>query len=195
MTELPQEITLAKVRLHWGIFIPVLFLAFCPLLAFLPVLFMFHGLINALNRLGMPANPSLNLIWLFAMAPYFVIVMGLFLGTWFTYSKSEVVLTDHRLIFRTGVLSRRSGELPLENVESIYISEPVLGRLCGYGTVRVTSVSGAQWPLWFVGSPKVFLSTLQKAVRTAKNQIKGVDKTPDRRLPPQDVDSRYKPKA
>lgn len=43
----------------------------------------------------------------------------------------------------TGFLNKISGELPLENVESIYIAEPLFGRILGYGTVAVTSV-GAQ---------------------------------------------------
>ena len=127
MMELQQETTLAKVRLHWGIFIPVLLFALLPILASVPLIFVFHGLFAALGRMGMPANPSLNLVWLSALVPYFVVVLGLFLGTWFSYSKSELTLTNRRLVFRTGFLSKRCGELPLENVESIYISEPLSG--------------------------------------------------------------------
>jgi hypothetical protein len=91
----------------------------------------------------MLANPRPNLIWLLALVPYFMVVLGLVLGTWFSYWKSEITLMDRRLVFHTGFLSRRSGELPLENVESIYISEPLLGRVCGYGTVCEGS---PEWP-------------------------------------------------
>jgi hypothetical protein len=103
-------------------------------------------------------------------------------------------LTDRRLVFRTGFLSRRSGELPLENIESIYISEPFLGRLCGYGTVTVTTVGGAHFRLWFIGSPQSFHARLQKAVLDAKNCSRGRPKPPDGRPPPPDDDSRYRPK-
>jgi uncharacterized membrane protein YdbT with pleckstrin-like domain len=195
MMDLKQETTLAKVRLHWGIFIPVLLSAFGPIVASLPLIFLAHGLVNALSQIGMPANPGLNLIWLSVLVPYFVIVLGLLLGTWFSYLKSEVILTDRRLVFRTGLLSRRSGELPLENVESIYISEPLLGRMFGYGTVTVTTVGGAGFPLSFIGSPQNFHSTLQKAVFDAKNSLRRIPKPPESGSPPQDDDSRYKPKG
>jgi uncharacterized membrane protein YdbT with pleckstrin-like domain len=167
--ELKQETTLAKVRLHWGIFIPVLLFAFLPIIASLPVIFLVHGLLHAMRPLGMPPNPTLNLIWLSALVPYIVAVLGLLLVAWLTRSKSEVTLTNRRLLYRTGFLSRRSGELPLENVESIFISEPLLGRLCGFGTVTVTTVGGATYPLSYIGSPQSFHSMLQKAVANAKS--------------------------
>jgi uncharacterized membrane protein YdbT with pleckstrin-like domain len=169
MMESQQETTLAKVRLHWGIFIPVLLFALFPIFGSLPVIFLVHGLFNAMRRMGAPANPNLNLIWFSALVPYLLIVLGLLLLTWLTHSKSEVTLTNRRLLYRTGFLSRRSGELPLENVESIFISEPLLGRLCGFGTVTVTTVGGATFPLSFIGAPQSFHSTLQKAVVNAKN--------------------------
>jgi uncharacterized membrane protein YdbT with pleckstrin-like domain len=174
MMELRQEITLAKVRLHWGIFIPVLLFAFGPLVALLPLIFILHGFLHSLTQMEMRVNQSpsigsLNVIWLLPLVPYLVIVIGLLLGTWFSYSKSEVTLTNRRLVFRTGFLSRRSGELPLENVESIYISEALFGRLFGYGTIMVTTVGGAHFSLSFIGSPQTFHSTLQKAVLDVKS--------------------------
>jgi uncharacterized membrane protein YdbT with pleckstrin-like domain len=84
------------------------------------------------------------------------------------YVKSEVLLTDRRLIYRIGFLVRAAGELPLENVDAIFILEPLIGRLFGYGTVAVSSVGGAQFPLRFVGRPQVLHAMLQQAVAKAK---------------------------
>jgi uncharacterized membrane protein YdbT with pleckstrin-like domain len=198
--DLPQEATVAKVRLHWGIFIPVALVAIGLILPVLSIMFLAHGFYNALHQIGMPLNqspavPTLNLIWLVTLVPYFVIVLGLLLGTWISYAKSEITLTNRRLVFRTGFLSRRSGELPLENVESIYISEPLLGRLCGYGTVTVTTVGGDRFPLWFISFPQNFHSKLQEAVLNAKSSSRGIRKPPEGPLPLQDEDSRYKPKS
>jgi uncharacterized membrane protein YdbT with pleckstrin-like domain len=200
MMESQQETTLAKVRLHWAFFIPVLGFAVGPILALLPFIFVMRGLLNVLGQMGTRLNqpsgmPSFYLIWLLPLVLYFVIVLVLLLGTWFTYSKSEVTLTNRRLVFRTGFLSRRSGELPLENVESIYIHEPLLGRIFGYGTVMVTTVGGARFPMWFIGCPQSFHSTLQKAVLNAKNSIGRTPKPPASESPAQDDDSRYMPKG
>ena len=113
-----------KSAIHWGIFIPVLLLAFCVILISLLPFILVARLINVVGRMASqfnqhPALPGLNPMLLLVLVPDFVIVTGLLVGTWFTYLKSEVTLTDRRLVFRTGYLSRRSGEVPLENVESI----------------------------------------------------------------------------
>jgi PH (Pleckstrin Homology) domain-containing protein len=200
MMELRQETTLAKVRLHWGIFIPVLLLALVLIVASLSWMLFAHAMDTVLSQMPRQiirpaAVPRLNLFWLLPLVLDFVIVPFLLLGTWFSYSRSEVTLTDRRLVFRTGFLSRRSGELPLENVESIYISESLLGRLCGYGTVMVTTVGGARLPLAFIGSPQSFHSTLQKAVLDARNSVRRSPKPLESGSPPQDDDRRYRPKG
>lgn len=181
--ELQQETTLAKVRLHWGIFIPVALVACFLILGTLPFMFLAHSAEQALSDMARQFNRGssiqhYSLFWL-PLIPDLVIIAGMLLWTWFSYSKSEVTLTNRRLVFRTGLLSRRSGELPLENVESIYISEPLFGRMCGYGTVMVTTVGGASFALSFIGSPQIFHSTLQKAVLDAKNAIRGGPETPE----------------
>jgi len=172
MNESRTETTLTHARLHWGVFVPALLVVLALTVLTVPLLFVVHMATNAMTQLTtqlhQPAAPSLNLIWLAILFPDFLIVAGLLLGTWFSYAKSEVTLTNRRLVFRTGFLSRRSGELPLENVESIFISEPLFGRMCGYGTVLVTTVGGARFPLSFIGSPQSFHAALQKAVGNMK---------------------------
>lgn len=185
-----QETTLAGKRLHWGIFVPVLMMSAVMFLVTLPALYSLNSIANIFNRL----NPQTlhTSYWLFPMV---LVPECLFCGflatiTWIAYLKSEITLTNRRLMFRTGLLSRQSGELPLENVESIFIIEPLLGCLCGYGTVSVSSIGGRTFPLHFIGSPTAFHQLLQKAVRDAKTPSKSPPKPP----PPLDDDSRYKPK-
>jgi hypothetical protein len=193
-----QEATLAKVRLHWGIFIPAVLWIFGLILTVLPFFFMVHMLYGTLRQLGLSPNSTSarpSLMWTLTLAPYFLIALGVFSITWFTYWKSEITLTNRRLLFRTGFLSRRSGEWPLENVESIMISEPLFGRICGYGTITVTTVGGSTVPLSFLGSPQSFHSLLQKAVSDAKESPRPLKKPPELRPSPMDDDSRYRPKA
>jgi uncharacterized membrane protein YdbT with pleckstrin-like domain len=190
MMESQQETVLAKVRLHWGIFVPVLVVAFALITA---TLILFET-INSLIRIPMQAiqpavAPGSQLIWLMFVLPDLVIVPTLLLATWFAFLKSEVTLTNRRLMYRTGFWSRRSGELPLENVESIFISEPLFGRICGYGTVTVTTIGGSRFPFAFIGSPQGFHSIVQRAVENRKRPVRAVS------MPPQDDDSRYKPKG
>jgi uncharacterized membrane protein YdbT with pleckstrin-like domain len=194
MSGLQQETTLAKVRLHWGIFIPALIVVFILSVAALPMLFVLKGFSNIMAQLN-PQQSHSNGILLFAFLPDILIGGFLLLVTLVAYSKSEITLTNRRLIFRTGLLSRLSGELPLENVESIFIIEPFIGRLCGYGTITVTSIGGRTFPLRCIGSPQTFHVTLQNAVASAKAAQRVIAKPPVSIQTPQDDDSRYMPKG
>ena len=193
MNDTQQESTLATVRLHWGVFIPVIFilLALCvPVLPILFVLNMMASLARSVSPHSAPSNP-----WIyFLFIPEGIVFGATLMVTWIAYFKSEITLTSKRLIFRTGVLSRMTGELPLQNVESIFIIEPLIGRLCGYGTVTVTSIGGRVFPFRFIGSPQIFHAALQNAVTSAKTVQPIIAKPPVSALPAQDDDSRFKPK-
>jgi hypothetical protein len=175
MNEISDEFTLANERVHWGIFIPAIFALFFLSLAVFPlwlILKSFGAIMIQLNQ------QPIHMVWnvLLELFPDLVIGGSLLLMTWIAYRKSEIRLTNKRLIFRTGLLSRFSCELPLENVESIFIIEPIIGRLFCYGTVAVTSVGGIVFPLRYIRSPQKFHDTLQTAVVIAKKQIrKGVN--------------------
>jgi hypothetical protein len=194
MDDSEQETTLANVRLHWGIFIPAFFILFVLSLPILPALFVLKMMANLAGQLNPQSAPSNSWIIWFALIPDMVIFGFVMLVTWIAYLNSEIKLTTERLIFRTGLLSRVSGELPLENVESIFIIEPLIGRLCGYGTITVTSIGGQTFPLRCIGSPQTFHATLQNAVASAKAAKRVIANPPVSNQPPQDDDSRYMPK-
>jgi hypothetical protein len=79
----------------------------------------------------------------------------------------------------------------LENVEGLFIIEPLLGRLLGYGTVAVSTLGGLRLPLQYLSKPHVFHAVLQKAVASAKAGGRPAQKVPV----PQSDDSRYMPKS
>lgn len=192
MKESLQEQTLAQERLHWGIFIPVAIVAVALPIMTLPVLFFLKMTANVVGQLNPQAHPQSSwLVWL-VLIPDVVIAALLFLVTWLAYLKSEITLTNRRLIFRTGFLSRLSGELPLENLETIIVMEPLLGRVFGYGTVLVSGLGGTRFPLRFLPFPQRFHALLQKAVSDSK--VPGAVPATLARTPAQD-DSRYMPKG
>jgi hypothetical protein len=184
-----SETTLAKVRLHWGVFIPVILVTMVMSFAGFMLTIFLHFVGQAFNPSNQPLPwlPLLMMLMMLATPAVF-----LFVQAWLFYSKSEVTLTDRRLIFSMGIFyARMSGELPLENIETIFIFESVLGRIFGWGTVQVTSIGGRTFPLRYISSPHVFHAALQKAVADAKATTRPASKPA---MPPQDDDSRYMPK-
>lgn len=193
MNDTINEVTLARERLHWGIFIPPLLLLVLLLLVTLPGLFLVHLMSNVMNQLNpQPGKPTGGLFFLIIFLPELLVGLPLLLVTWAAYLKSEITLTNRRLIFRTGLVMRVAGELPLENVEAMIIVEPLLGRVFGFGTLIVTSIGGLRFPLRYIGSPQDFHATLQRAVNDAKRPVQPVRTVS---TPPQDDDSHYMPKT
>jgi uncharacterized membrane protein YdbT with pleckstrin-like domain len=188
-----SEKTLAVMRLHWGIFVPSFITLFMLSLAALPLFLIIKLLANVATQFNPQASSSTSWIILAALIPEAMFFGIIFLITWISYSRSEIKLTSKRLTFSTGLFSRVYGELPLENVESIFIIESLLGRLCGYGTVAVTSLGGRTFPLSYIDSPRFFHARLQMAVAEAKESAK----SPSSPTTPVQVeeDARYKPKA
>ena len=50
----------------------------------------------------------------------------------------EQGVTNKRVIYKHGIIARKSNEIKLESIETIEIDQSVAGRILGYGTVRMT---------------------------------------------------------
>jgi uncharacterized membrane protein YdbT with pleckstrin-like domain len=88
----------------------------------------------------------LGLIFLLVALVQVVSVGVVFLTT-------EFALTDRRIIAKSGLVRRRSLELLLSKVESIQVSQPLLGRALDYGTVVVVGTGGTQQPFRYISRP------------------------------------------
>jgi len=186
----PNEEVLKEQRIHLGIFVlPALVLIAFGMftLPIIPFLSMTRSLAAQFSpNQPQPAN---TLLWMIVLLPVLLITGAVFVAVLVAYLKCHVTLTDKRLIYTTGFLARHSGELPLQNIDTIFMSEPLLGRLLGYGTVTVCTLGGTRFKLDFLSNPHPFHAALQRAL----SQVK----TPVRRAPKQaplpEDDSRYMP--
>jgi len=74
---------------------------------------------------------------------------------------SLFIVTNRRVVLKTGIIRRRVAELVLAKCEGIQATESVTGRILGYGTLVVTT-GGATNCYYFVCKPFDF----KKAVNT-----------------------------
>ena len=186
----PNEEILRQERLHPGIFaLPaLLFVAF--LLPTIPLLILFNTMGKIIGQFSPQGQQStFPILWFFLIAMAFLPALLLFLVVLTAYMNCQITLTNKRLIYRTGFVARVAGELPLENVEAIFILEPLLGRLLGYGTVTVSSIGGLRLPLQYLAKPQVFHAALQRAVAQVKSPARPAPKS----APVLQDDSRYMP--
>jgi uncharacterized membrane protein YdbT with pleckstrin-like domain len=57
-------------------------------------------------------------------------------GRWLT---THFVITNRRVIFRTGLLTKRGIEIPIDRVNTVYFHQSVWGRLVGVGDLLIES--------------------------------------------------------
>jgi len=57
---------------------------------------------------------------------------------------TEVLVSNKRVLIKTGLFSRRSIEVLLTRVESVGIKQTLAGRILGYGTVVVSGIGGTR---------------------------------------------------
>ena len=76
-----------------------------------------------------------------------------FIHRWFHRLGTEIVVTDKRVIHKTGWISRRTEEMNITKVETVEVSQGIIGRILGYGTVLIRG-TGTSWePLQQVAAP------------------------------------------
>lgn len=70
-----------------------------------------------------------------------VLTMGIWLIPailiWLSWRNTEQGVTNKRVIYKHGIISRKTDEMRLSAIESIIIKQGIIGRILGYGTVII----------------------------------------------------------
>jgi uncharacterized membrane protein YdbT with pleckstrin-like domain len=80
---------------------------------------------------------------------------------------TELAVTNKRLIAKAGLISRNTVELNLSKVESVRVSQSILGRILGYGSIVVGGTGSTHAPVRFISHPMAF----KQAVTTATDAV------------------------
>ena len=98
-----------------------------------------------------------------------LIALGAFqlIATFIRQISTELVITDQRVIAKTGFIATTSYELMMTKVEGATIEQTVGGRIFGYGTLMVKGTGGGISPIDHVADPYKFHSHLMSALRAA----------------------------
>ena len=90
-------------------------------------------------------------------------VFGLFalisgLRAWIRRITTELAITDRRVIYKSGLLSRHTLEMNRSKVESVDVDQSILGRMFGFGTIILRGTGGSLEPMRMISDPLVFRS-------------------------------------
>ncbi|MCC7097094.1 MAG: PH domain-containing protein [Thermomonas sp.] len=132
----PGETVIVQARIHWFIYLDVLF------------------------WLLLGAALSLLLPLPFAILGYLLLAYGLFLAIkdWIHVASTELAVTSARVIAKFGFIRRETVELRHSKVESLQVNQSILGRIFNYGSVVITGSGGTHAPIPYISDPLKFRS-------------------------------------
>lgn len=103
------------------------------------------------------------------LASLILIGIPFLIGVIIRAKTSEFVVTSRRVIIKTGLISRKTVELNLQKVESIGVDQPIMGRILGYGSIRVVGTGGTNEPFHEIDDPMAFRKAVTEAAEAAQN--------------------------
>ena len=118
----PGETVQVIGRLHWVNYFKALLLA-----ATAAVLLLYGQ--EAATKVGRTAT---YVGWLLL-----IVAVVVFFGAWFRRRMTELSVTNHRVIYKTGFVRRHTVEMNMDKVETVNVDQSILGRILGYGTIHV----------------------------------------------------------
>lgn len=129
---LPTERRVIRVRRHW--------------VAISPVFLQTVGILIATMGLSYLASWGGEGVWLIHTVLWYVAVLAVLR---FSYEALQwwverVVVTDKRFMLTSGILETKISLMPITKVTDMSYTRPFVGRILGYGTLRVESAGQKQ---------------------------------------------------
>ena len=91
---------------------------------------------------------------IYATAALFaVLVVVSAVHAWFVRFITEIAVTDKRVIYKRGFITRHTIEINMDKVASVDVDQSILGRLFDYGTVTVQGTGLTFEPLRRIEAP------------------------------------------
>ena len=149
----PGETIVYFTKLHWLIYVNT-------------VLLLFACIILAGAAIATSDNQSITLALQIAAVIFALFAFSAGLRAFIRRATTELAVTDHRVIYKSGLLSRHTIEMNRDKVESVDVDQSLLGRIFGYGTVVVRGTGGSLEPMRNIGDPLTFRSHITASPAT-----------------------------
>jgi uncharacterized membrane protein YdbT with pleckstrin-like domain len=65
------------------------------------------------------------------------------LHAWFIRWTTEIAVTNKRIIYKRGFITRHTAEMNMDKVASVDVDQSILGRMLNYGSIHILGTGGA----------------------------------------------------
>lgn len=96
---------------------------------------------------------------------------------------TEIILTDRRLILKSGFFFVNIEEVDIEQLASDYIEQSILGRLFGYGAIRIRCIQAKDMVLPPITNPYIFRNALERAKQEYRERYINIGRLYKQTLP------------
>lgn len=125
------------------------------------------------------------ILWLLSLSDFYsdpLIVWLVYFGNFVLFSfasvylffaigHNEFVVTNKRIIIKSGIIMRMSYELKLEMLESVQVYQSIFGRLLNYGLVLVHGIGASRAAVWGIKAPLEFRQHFFQELSKRNNQL------------------------
>jgi uncharacterized membrane protein YdbT with pleckstrin-like domain len=134
----PGESLIYQTRLHWLIYGRAILLALVAI---------------ACVAAGYYAGTDFQSAGLIAAAFFLLLALISAIHGAIKRVSTELAVTDHRVIFKRGIVSRYTIEMARSKVESVDVVQSIGGRIFNYGTILVRGTGGSLEPFRNIEDP------------------------------------------
>jgi len=144
------ETIVIRARLHW----------LYNLRAWLAVLVPLVLLVAVMVYADQMVRQGLAIFAVALLVTGVVIFFTMMIHKWTT----EIGITSHRLVKKTGFISLKTAEVALPNIEGVRVNQGIWGRIFGYGSLRIEGTGDDSVDIPNIDDPVGF----RRAIETAK---------------------------
>ncbi len=109
----------------------------------------------------------------------FLIGIYLFVSMMLRIWSTEIAVTNHRVVQKTGFFTRSTQELELDSVEGVELEQSFLGRLFGYGKLVISGTGVDDVVTPDIAAPMEFRKAIDEAVNARKEVVIKPDNKPE----------------
>lgn len=143
----PGEKVLYSTNAHWVFFLPAV-----SLWILAAMLFVLSGLV--------PAGSPLILVFWGLAGVVALVALYKTVTAWFQRWTTETDVTNLRVVHKTGFISRNTFEMSLDKVESVDVTQSIMGRIFDYGDVTIMGVGEGKETITTIASPLAFRNSI-----------------------------------
>ncbi len=121
----PGETVSVIGRLHW--------IVYKKAIGALLLAILFFALARAVPESSHAVAWVLDVLALAAL----VLAIALAAHAWFDQWTTEIAVTNRRVIYKRGFVQRYTAEMNMDKIESVVVTQSILGRMLGYGAIHV----------------------------------------------------------